>query len=29
MGKKDGNFVMILNIDKVFTNNEQETVKEN
>jgi purine-binding chemotaxis protein CheW len=29
MGKKDGNFVMILDIDKVFTNDELETVKEN
>jgi len=28
MGKKDGNFVMILDIDKVFTDNELETVKD-
>ena len=27
MGKKDGNFVMILDIDKVFTTDELETVK--
>lgn len=28
MGKKDGNFVMILDIDRVFTENELETVRD-
>ena len=28
MGKKDGNFVMILDIDKVFTDNELEMVQD-